>query len=204
MYTLAAVSTDEVVAGGAFLTAGGQNSRFFARYSFTGIPWVARQPAASVSVQPTQTVTLTATPATGYSAVRVQWQRNGAPVANGPAGASTSGGIVSGASLTLPTPTNGTPSTLTITNAQPSDSGLYTALFLNDCGSATTQSARVTVGTVCNADFDGNGTLAVHDVLDFVASVFAVPVDLRADFNSDGRVSIQDIFDFLGAYFAGC
>ena len=60
---------------------------------------------------------------------------------DGPAGASFGGGIVTGATTTLASPTTGDAVTLTITGAQPSDSGDYTAMFSNTCGEVETLAA---------------------------------------------------------------
>ncbi len=60
--------------------------------------------------------------------------------------------------------------------------------------------AALYVGT-CPADYNGNGTLEVQDIFDFLNGWFAgAPA---ADFNGGG-LSVQDIFDFLNAWFAGC
>jgi hypothetical protein len=53
----------------------------------------------------------------------------------------------------------------------------------------------------CRADFNGNGTLEVQDIFDYLNSWFAG--NAAADFNGGG-LAVQDIFDFLNAWFAGC
>jgi uncharacterized membrane protein len=68
----------------------------------------------------------------------------------------------------------------------------------NACGSATSNEATY---TVCPADFDCSGSLAVADIFAFLNAWFAD--DPRADFNGGG-LAVQDIFDFLNAWFAGC
>jgi hypothetical protein len=54
----------------------------------------------------------------------------------------------------------------------------------------------------CAADFNGDGTLSVQDIFDFLSAWFAGTPS--ADFNGAGGLSVQDIFDFLSAWFAGC
>jgi hypothetical protein len=60
--------------------------------------------------------------------------------------------------------------------------------------------ANIYVGT-CPADFNGNGTLEVQDIFDFLNAWFAG--NPTSDFNGGG-LAVQDIFDFLNAWFAGC
>ena len=60
--------------------------------------------------------------------------------------------------------------------------------------------ATVFVGD-CPADYNGDGTLSVSDIFDFLAGWFTG--DVRADFNGAG-LGVADIFDFLAAWFAGC
>ncbi len=54
----------------------------------------------------------------------------------------------------------------------------------------------------CRPDFNGDGTLSVQDIFDFLNGWFNG--NLRTDFNFSGTRNVQDIFDFLGAWFAGC
>jgi hypothetical protein len=61
-------------------------------------------------------------------------------------------------------------------------------------------SSTIFVGT-CPADFNGNGTLEIQDIFDFLNAWFAGSP--AADF-SGGGLAVQDIFDFLNAWFAGC
>jgi hypothetical protein len=56
-------------------------------------------------------------------------------------------------------------------------------------------------GSACPADFNGNGTLEVQDIFDFLNAWFAG--NANADFNGGG-LAVQDIFDFLNAWFSGC
>ncbi len=54
----------------------------------------------------------------------------------------------------------------------------------------------------CPADFNGDGSVSVQDIFDFLGAYFGNQP--AADVNHDGSVSVQDIFDYLAAYFTGC
>ena len=194
------LSNGELVVGGSFYTAGEYVSIDFARYSFTGIPTVSIQPLPQ-SVEPGDTITLTATPSNGYSNVSVQWYRNGEPLTDGQGGASTDGGMVSGASVSLPSPTRLSTATLSIANAQPSDAGDYTAVFFNSCGGVTSTKATVSVEPPCPADFNRDGGIDGADVAAFFDAWEAG--DASADVNQDGGVDGSDAQTFFNAWKAG-
>ena len=60
----------------------------------------------------------------------------------------------------------------------------------------------LTLPPPCTADFNGNGSVTVQDLFDFLAAWFAkIPT---ADFNNNGSITVQDLFDFLAAWFAKC
>jgi hypothetical protein len=161
---VAALPNGELVAGGRFSTAGGVPSNYFARWTDSGTPSVAQQPAAQ-SIDAGATLTLSAACASGYDfngAVSFQWQRNGVDIADGPGGASKRGGTVSGASGALTATALST--TLTITGARPSDAGEYTVVFTNSCGDATSVAAAVTIETPCAADLTGDGLVDSADL----------------------------------------
>ncbi|MFZ4576254.1 MAG: hypothetical protein ACOYN0_17860, partial [Phycisphaerales bacterium] len=147
-----ALHNGELIVGGEFARVGDTASASFARYSLTGIPFVASHPE-SQTITDHDTLTLSATPASGYDGVSVQWRRNGVAIVDGPGGASVGGGTVSGATRVLASPTDGTPAVLTIAGARMSDAGTYTATFTNTCGDVTTLPATVGVDP-CPADFD--------------------------------------------------
>ena len=218
---LAMLPSGDLVAGGNFITAGPNVSAYVARWTYTNIPWVAVQPTAQTVAAGT-TLDLTATPANGYSNVAVQWRRNGVPVVDGPSGASPGGGTVAGASGPLPSPTIGTPATLTITDAQASDAGSYSAVFSNDCGSATTTVA--TVAFTCAVDFNADGFLNQEDLGGYLTAFLdeslppgpsgtnsapcpgePAPYDTlgyAADFNRDCSFNQEDLGGFITEYFA--
>jgi hypothetical protein len=64
--------------------------------------------------------------------------------------------------------------------------------------------------TTCVADFNGNGTVSVQDIFDFLDAWFngcngsAACSGRFADVNCSNTVTVQDIFDFLSIWFAGC
>ena len=62
--------------------------------------------------------------------------------------------------------------------------------------------ANMYVAFKCPADFNGNGTIEVQDIFDFLYAWFAQ--DALTDFNTTGAIEVQDIFDFLTEWFTGC
>ncbi len=173
------------------------------RCTATNIPVVALQPQP-LAIYVGQTLNLACTPANGYANVSVQWQRNGVNITNGPGGASPGGGSVTGSSGPLASPTNGTPTTLTIANAQASDSGQYTTVFTNTCGSVTSTAATVTVTPEplpCPADYNQDGGVDGADIEAFF--IAWVAGDARADVNEDGGVDGSDVDAFFVVWGAG-
>jgi hypothetical protein len=207
----------EILAIGGFAATSTQSLAGLARLSLTGAPWCALPPEA-VSASAGQTITLRATPATGYSGVRVQWQRNGVNIANGPGGAALGGGTVSGASAARLTLDDGLPSVLTITGTTSADSGSYRAIFSSTCGGTPSAAAMVTItGNACtpsdiagpNQSIGPDGVLTADDIIVFLGWFFAS--DSRADIagpnqttTPDSNFTADDIIVFLGRFFAGC
>jgi trimeric autotransporter adhesin len=169
---LGSFATGELAIGGSFTSTDPIGSAYIARYAFSGSPTVAAQPS-SRDIPPGQTLMLSTAPTNGYSNVSVQWFRNGQPITSGPGGASPDGGTVSGANATLASPTSVSMATLTITNPQFSDSGTYSAVFSNACGSATTVAA--TVGVFCPTDYGRDGSLNLDDLSDFITDFYMDP-----------------------------
>jgi hypothetical protein len=183
----------ELVVGGTFTHAGNLPSSRFARWTETGVPWVAQQPAGQ-SGDAGQTLTLTAKCASGYDfagAVTFQWQRDGVDIANG---ASKDGGVVSGASGVLNAVTLST--TLTITGARPCDSGEYTVVLMNSCGSVTSAAALVDVSGGCAADLDGSGVVDGDDLALLLGSWGTSGGDLNGDVTTDSA----DLCETLAAW----
>ena len=128
--------------------------------------------------------------------------RDGLPINNGPGGASPGGGTVSGATQTLPSPTDGSPATLTITSAIPYDSGNYTVVFSNPCGSITSQPALVDINSTCPADLNGNGEADFSDFLAFFNCFDQVTS--CADIDSNPGTDFLDFLAFFNAFDSGC
>jgi hypothetical protein len=195
---LAVLPSGELVVGGLIATAGGVPSNHFARWTDTGIPSVTQQPAAQ-SIDAGATLTLSAACVSGYDfkgAVTFQWQRNGADIANGPGGASKRGGTVSGASGALTATALST--TLTITDARPSDAGEYTVVFTNSCGDATSVAAAVVITTPCLADLTGDGAVGSAD-LGVLLNAWGTKGS-SADLTGDGSVDSADLAALLSAW----
>ncbi len=187
----------EVTVGGDFGFAGGQPPLFsgvfaanaFARWSRTGAPWIARQPEP-VAVTPGGDAAFAVAVPPGYEGLAFVWRRDGAPVVNGPGGASPGGGTVSGAD----TPT------LTIHAARLSDAGAYSVTAQNACGQAASDPAPLTV--VCYPDCDGSAALTIGDYICFQTR-FALG-DPYADCNGDGVRTIADYICFQTLFAQGC
>ena len=164
----------DLFVGGAFTRAGSQEAAYVARYAVPGRPSVVRQPE-SQSLPEGGTFTLSASPATGTSGVRVQWYHDGQLITDGPGGASQGGGVVSGASHTLVSPTDGSYASLQILNSRVSDSGRYAAVFTNDCGTALSAEAAVVVVRQLRVDYNLDGTLNPDDLGDYITDYYTSP-----------------------------
>jgi hypothetical protein len=194
----------EMVVAGGFRTAGGFPSAMVARWTDTGVPWVAEHPG-STRVQGGQTVTFTATPATAYAGVFVQWFRDGVPLVDGPSGGSPGGGTVAGSFQSLGSRTDGSPARLQITGVRESDGGTYAAKFFNQCGEAFSASVRLLVGeqSLCDYDFNRDLDIDLTDAHD-MAAVFtglrlSEPGWLDGDLNGDENADLTDA-QLLAAY----
>src|SRR5436190_18439710 len=86
-----------------------------------------------------------------------------------------------------------------IVNVIDTDTGGYSCLVSNACGSVASSDVPL---TICNADFNCDGTVNSQDFFYFLGAFFGSVV--IADFNHDGVINSQDFFDFLSAFFAGC
>ncbi|MBY0311220.1 MAG: immunoglobulin domain-containing protein [Phycisphaerales bacterium] len=198
---LAVLPNGVIVAGGDFNVAGDVVATRIAQWGPPRI-MVTIQPE-STTISTGQTVTLSAAINEGLIGVSLQWTRNGVNLSDGPGGASPGGGTVSGATTSLPSPTTTVPVSLTIVNAQASDSGVYSVVFASNCDNKTSTPALVTVNAPpCPADFNGVGGVDSADIFDFLNAWYAF--DPRADFNGVDGINTLDIFDFLNAWFTGC
>jgi hypothetical protein len=238
---LVRLPSGEILAGGEIVVAGTRPaptgtivSALLARYTLTGIPTIARQPtAAAPIISAGQTIEVTFTPSPGYSVQNVRWSRDGVPIFNGPGGASPDGGTVIGGATDIITPTDGSPVSLLITGAQPSDSGRYAVTLVSACGQATSQDVAVRVNpAACSpadiattdgqtgfADGGPDGAIDNGDFVAFFAAFFAGdgdPSRAAADIANadgattldgggpDGAVTSTDFAAFFALFFEGC
>ena len=135
----------------------------------------------------------------GQASITAQWFLNGQPISDGEGGASPGGGTVS---ATVGSSADGTAATLTIANAQPGDSGDFTVVFTNACGSVTSIAATLTVNAPpCLADYNQDGGVDGADVDAFF--VDWVTGDSRADVNQDGGVDGSDVDAFFEIWTKG-
>lgn len=190
------------VAGSAFSIDYPERGSVFEAFLDDATPWVATPPR-DVSGFESDTITITASIANGYAeldgGVQFQWRRDNTPIQDGPAGASTNGGIVAGASGTLHL---SIPLSLTITNASTTDSGDYDLVVTNSCGTLASATAHVEVSPFCAADIDASGTIDANDLAAFfTAYETGAP---NADVDRNGGVDASDIATFFAAYEGGC
>lgn len=211
-------SSHLVVAGG-FDTVHGVPAGGIALWSRSVPPKITVQPRET-RFRPGGTIALAAAAVNGRPSVR--WYHDGLPIHNGPGGASAGGGTVWGALTSAPI--SGGLVTLTITNAQRSDAGNYTAVFTNSCGSTSSEVA-VVEWTICNhadiaqsdATSGPDGVIDNGDFLLFMASYFAGcvepdmvpcgPADIarsEATPGADGTIDNGDFLLFISTFFAGC
>ena len=148
-----------------------------------------------------ETLALTAAPINGMRNVSVRWRRDGSDVVDGPGGAAPGGGLVSGASGFLPSPTRASIATLTIQGVAPVDAGQYQAVFTNACGDAATSEATVAIILTCAADFNQDGGVDGLDLQAFFAAWERA--DPSADVNRDGGVDGPDVESFIRVWEAG-
>lgn len=222
-----AVADDDRIVGGDFTNAGGFTSRALARYS-SGAPTISAQPTPQ-TLDPGQALLLSASAGDGYGSVAVQWLHDGSPITDGPGGASAGGGFVSGAHSTLASPTHASAAVLTIGNTQPSDSGLYSALFSNACGTVASVPVSFNVSSPCRTDYNVDGSVNPDDIGDYVTDYFASPpipgpggyailcqgnpapfdAGYKAAYTSDGlgqcgEPNPDNLGDWITDYFMGC
>lgn len=57
-------------------------------------------------------------------------------------------------------------------------------------------------GTICDADFNGDGDINPDDLGDFLNCYFSVPACERGDYNGDGDINPDDLGDYINSYFA--
>ncbi|MDF1810391.1 MAG: metallophosphoesterase family protein [Phycisphaerales bacterium] len=76
------------------------------------------------------------------------------------------------------------------------------AVFLDNKGEVADSFTIIKGSTLCNADFNGDGTLNFFDISEFLKEFTAN--EPNADINSDGLWNFFDVSQFLKSYRAGC
>ncbi|MFO0859450.1 MAG: hypothetical protein U0570_02755 [Phycisphaerales bacterium] len=208
---LANLRNGEIAVGGSIRSIDGDAAQAnFARWSDVPRPWIVVTPEPQQQIAGT-TALIRAAVGNGFASVSYQWQQETVggsfiDIADGIGGVSQAGGTVSGASGQLPSPTDGTPATLTISNIQPSDAGIYRVTFWNSCGEATSVPVEVKVKAHIT-DINADGQVDDADFLLFTTQydlmLCADPLmsdACSADFNHDGVVDDADFGIFVPAY----
>ncbi|MBL8876832.1 MAG: hypothetical protein JNM86_13635 [Phycisphaerae bacterium] len=202
---LAKLPGGDIAVGGYFTVAGVEDSNFWARWSESNVPWTAVPPESKTLVAG-ETLTLSATPATGFDAVSFQWRRDDADVLNGDEGAAPGGGTVFGASGSFPFSTNGVSTHLRIEHSTHFDAGTYSVLFSNSCGESLSAPAQVKVKAHIT-DINADGQVDDADFILFSAQYdlmlcadASMPDSCSADFNHDGVVDDADFEIFVPAF----
>jgi hypothetical protein len=165
-------------------------------------PAINTQPAAK-TVCPTGSAPFSVV-ASGSAPFTYQWQVQTSPgvwqtMGNDPGPLPCGGGASSYA-----TPINSASVTIGLRpcpgNAGAAERFQIRCIVANACGTGVTSNEATY--TICPADFDCNGTLAVSDIFSYLNAWFAgVP---GAEFDGVSGLQIADIFAFLNAWFAGC
>lgn len=176
----------ELVVGGDFLYAGGMPAPHLARWTGSGVPWVASQPVARSAPRGGRAI-FTSSVAPGYQTGAVQWKKNGELLDDSES--------ISGVS----TPT------LLVRPVGDTHAGNYSCLFTNDCGEV--ESIPVPLLVKCAGDINDDGFVddadfspfaVSYDLLDCANSAMAV--DCLADLSGDGFVDDADFVIFVAAY----
>ncbi len=184
----------------------GRTGLFIADVNATCRASITDQPDA-LSITAGDAAAFTVTIASGFRLGSFQWRRDGADIIDGPGGASTGGGTVSGASGTLASPHDGSPLTLTISGAQASDAGSYTVRFTNICGATTSAAAALTVAPPpCPGDANGDSIVNFADITSVLGNWGNdySPATGPGDADHNGVVNFGDITSVLGNWGMSC
>mgnify|MGYP007100049979 CR=1 FL=1 len=204
-----AVFHGELAVAGTFDQAGGFHANNFARWSDSGIPWIALQPT-DVAHAPCATTRFKALAAKGYEsvgAVSYRWQverpsgsglwldlTDGPILSQGYEAAIVSGSLTS---ELVATPTD---------SAFALDGCSFRCRVANVCGSVYSTSVQV---HLCFADVNCDGGVDVNDLLSYLGAFQAG--DPNGDIDNgahtghpDGGIDINDLLFFLARFEAGC
>ena len=131
----------EVQVGGEFDKLGGTlTSRGWARYSPTGIPWMATNPSPQTKTSG-QDASFSALVATGYSGLSYRWYRNGTALYDNAAAEAAQATTISGATTPY----------LSLYNVSTADAGYYQLIVKNASGRDSSTLARLTVDGTTDA-----------------------------------------------------
>jgi len=193
---------NEVLMGGIFTTvdALGLVSPALARFSATGLPWIAQQPSAD-SAACGAAADFSVMPSPGHPYLAFQWRRDGILLSDGPTPA---GSIIAGTTTTA----------LSITNVQPGDDGAFDCVITSPCGNVFSNTALLTITSpcapLCPADIapvpGGDGLVNVQDLLAVIGAWGACgnpsncPADIAPAPLGDDLVNVQDLLAVIGAW----
>jgi len=140
--------------------------------------------------------------ATGNAPLSYQWRRDTVDLSDG--------GSISGAQT----------ATLVIDPALPANAGSYDCVVTNNCISATSNAAALTVQTCacvpcssasptcCKGDMDASGGMSGTDIREFaeayVSGTATGDVKCRADMNGDDALNTDDVPCFIGGLLSAC
>ncbi len=203
-------SPGELIAVGDFSKIGDMWSAYFARWTDTNIPWVARHPQPQ-SINPSESASFSAWPATGYTNLEASWQLETAPHSNtyadlidGPI--PNSQGATASITPLLPSHRPGA-TTLTLSNITPSlHYRRVRALINNSCGVSISNPALLTLNNApCPGDTNGDQQVNFLD-LNLLLSSFgaSVPPGTLGDLNNDGAVDFLDLNILLSFFGTAC
>lgn len=171
----------ELVVGGQFRGSGGRPALNWARWTATGVPWIAVQPISRSKVCGDD-VSFSVTPATGYENVSYQWRLGGVSLSDV---ARPGGAIVNGA----------TTATLTLSGIRVESGATYDCVISSACGTTTSTGAVLSVsGAACAGDADRDRDVDFVDqniLLSFFGQ--SVPVGTNGDVTNDGVVGFADL-----------
>jgi hypothetical protein len=183
-YAIAQHDGGPLVVAGAFTMAGGFPATFIAAWSEDASPSVAVHPEPARLFRG-QSVMFSAIPTIGVANVTYQWLKNAV--------------AMPGESGSLPSPTDGTPATLVITNVDLLDAASYGVRFENACGQAVSIAVPL---DICVADFDLSGFVDTDDLTQFTLAF--ENGDETADVDASGFVDVDDFTLFMLEFESGC